>query len=512
MTAFRRILLSVLFFVVVAVGVIAAFYVLENWRGARAWAAAKHDLESRGEHLDLAHFIPRPVPDEQNLALAPFFARELGYAPDPKSGRLVISRDPPYQHDDLKSMPYGGFSPREGMHLPSPEQGFSLANFVLLQQFYRDHPIFPHHDQPGDPAEDVLLALTRYAPALDELAREAATRPLCRFPIDWYNPNPFALTLQHLNLVQELVSTLRLRASVELTAGRSADALRDVRLALRLGQVCTKQQLLIGDLVGITCTGLMLSPVWQGLAERRWSAAELAALQGDLRRLDPLADYLAAIREERACALASLEYYRTRGGLGGIGPGAPVGQLSYLTLGYAPRGWIDQNKVSIALREQTYLLGAVDLTTRRISPKIGDYDRSFYRGYSPYDIWAELIMPVFSSLRIKAARSQTWVDEAVVACALERFQLDRRTYPDDLAELVPAYLDRVPTDVIDGAFLRYTRPPEGRYRLWSVGWNEHDDGGQIVYQPGTFRAKDSEGDWVWQYAPFQPPVTSHLSK
>ena len=38
-------------------------------------------------------------------------------------------------------------------------------------------------------------------------------------------------------------------------------------------------------------------------------------------------------------------------------------------------------------------------------------------------------------------------------------------------------------------------PDEGRFVLYSVGWNEKDDGGV----PGKTRFDESEGDWVWEY-------------
>src|SRR6266852_2328973 len=52
---------------------IALFYGEENWRAWRAWNKYRHELEARGEQLDLKSFIPKPVPDEQNFAATPFF-------------------------------------------------------------------------------------------------------------------------------------------------------------------------------------------------------------------------------------------------------------------------------------------------------------------------------------------------------------------------------------------------------------------------------------------------------
>lgn len=74
---------------------------------------------------------------------------------------------------------------------------------------------------------------------------------------------------------------------------------------------------------------------------------------------------------------------------------------------------------------------------------------------------------------------------------LERHRLAHGGYPETLDALVPQYLEKVPHDIIGGRPLKYSRTPEGKYHLYSIGWNEKDDGGI----PG---ASDTEGDWVWE--------------
>src|SRR5262245_45161880 len=45
---------------------IAAYYLVENWQGKRAWENYKNKLEAKGEHLDLDFYVPPPVTDDQN--------------------------------------------------------------------------------------------------------------------------------------------------------------------------------------------------------------------------------------------------------------------------------------------------------------------------------------------------------------------------------------------------------------------------------------------------------------
>ena len=85
-----------------------------------------------------------------------------------------------------------------------------------------------------------------------------------------------------------------------------------------------------------------------------------------------------------------------------------------------------------------------------------------------------------------------------MAIALERFRLAQGEYPGTLDALPPRYIEKVPQDIINGEPLHYRRFFDGKFLLYSVGWNETDDNGQVV----TTKAgaiDNSKGDWVWKY-------------
>ena len=60
---------------------------------------------------------------------------------------------------------------------------------------------------------------------------------------------------------------------------------------------------------------------------------------------------------------------------------------------------------------------------------------------------------------------------------------------------IEAFVSQSPHDVITGEPYKYRRTDDGRFILYSVGWNEKDDGGV----PGKSDFDDKEGDWVSQY-------------
>jgi len=84
---------------------------------------------------------------------------------------------------------------------------------------------------------------------------------------------------------------------------------------------------------------------------------------------------------------------------------------------------------------------------------------------------------------------QTSVNQATVACALERFRLANRVYPETLDPLVPAFLARIPHDAVSGRPLIYQAVDRGTFILRGVGPNGTDD-----------RKKKNPDDWLWTYS------------
>jgi hypothetical protein len=78
--------------------------------------------------------------------------------------------------------------------------------------------------------------------------------------------------------------------------------------------------------------------------------------------------------------------------------------------------------------------------------------------------------------------------------------------PGALQELVPHYMEKLPHDIITGQSLKYKRTEDGHYAIYSVGWDEEDDGGLTGFKKGEsdfpFRKGEhgvpEKGDWVWR--------------
>ena len=96
---------------------------------------------------------------------------------------------------------------------------------------------------------------------------------------------------------------------------------------------------------------------------------------------------------------------------------------------------------------------------------------------TPFNFLAAMALPNFVKATQTTARNQTLANEAFIACGLERYRLAQGEYPETLEALVPQFAEKLPHDIIGGQPLKYHRAANGGFVLYSVGWNEKDDGG-----------------------------------
>lgn len=247
----------------------------ENWRGKRAWENYRRAAESRGERFDLASLVP-PVPDDQNFFCAPIVASAINWKPK--------------QNADEWKNPEANASNRMNFNIWRGE----MANWVTnggswqkgrltdLKEWqaafrkYSETPEaktngFPVATQPQPPAADVLLALSVFTPALEEL-RQASLRPAARIPLNYENGFDAAgELLPWLANMKRCAQFLQLRTLAELQDGQNEAALADVKLLVRVTDCIRSQPFLISHLVRIAMMAINLQPIYEGLAQHRWS-------------------------------------------------------------------------------------------------------------------------------------------------------------------------------------------------------------------------------------------------
>jgi hypothetical protein len=135
----------------------------------------------------------------------------------------------------------------------------------------------------------------------------------------------------------------------------------------------------------------------------------------------------------------------------------------------------------------------VDVAAGRIQSSIGWSDLSGLPLDSPSQELLQQQSMWWGAYPASVAFAQTSVNQATIACALERFRLANRVYPETLEQLVPALLKRVPHDAVSGRPMIYQPAGEGSFILRGVGPNGTDD-----------RKNKSSDDWLWTYSTNTP--------
>jgi hypothetical protein len=357
-------------------------------------------------------------------------------------------------------------------------------------------------------APAVLEGLKTNEMVLAEL-RDASRRPYSRYPVVYDLDNPWGILLPHLGNAKKACQRLQLKACAELAIGRSDEALADVKLSLYLADSVKTEPFLISYLVRLACVQLAMQPVWEGLAEHAWSDAQLQELETCFQQYDFVADLKRPLGAEQAAGILTVELTRKNGihywnDISNSESTTPSGhRIANLIDLLVASGWYHQEEFNYCRMFHMLLGTNLDPAKKQISPKQvesnkGEFGRVLGSpGFSRvihHRLIAALLLPALGRVPMKAAIAQTAVDEAVLACALERCRLANGQFPETLEALVPRFISELPNDVISGEPYKYHLTNDGQFVLYSVGWNEKDDGGV----PGKTLFDEKEGDWVWQ--------------
>ncbi len=481
---------------------LALFFAVENWRGVREWNRVRAELVARGEPLTFTGLVPPMPPDDENFAMSPFFAGVLDKTIDPETGKPRWQLWQAKRKDQIRSQ----LSPL-GLNL---EGTWRLGE--RLRVVWREFELKQLATELGVPLITnepfgVLRQLIARGDAELKEIEKALDRPHSQFPLH-YEDNVSAI-LPHIGELKRLARLFTFRALASLDGKEPAAALADILTALRLADTIKNEPTLVSQLYREGMVNLALQPIWEGLAGRVWTEEQIRKLQMQLGTIDVLSGYQLGMRGERIVGTELAEIAEQERSYSRLGRAnapnyyPPSEQLEDRLIDLAPRGWYLHNKAFIARLLMNYGVPAVDPAGRRVYLDRAREYRSIYESTVANTrklFIARLILPDVEKAVVRFANDQACLDQAVVACALERHRLATGRYPAELAALVPAYLPSLPNDLLDGQPLRYRREGDS-FVLYSIGANETDDGGQVGFKElkkGRDWRRD-EGDWVWSY-------------
>jgi hypothetical protein len=266
-----------------------------------------------------------------------------------------------------------------------------------------------------------------------------------------------------------------------------------------------KPMFLVSAMINVAVTGLYVDTIADGFQKHAWQEPQFAALQKQLAEINLTPLVFESLKEGPAfaCRDAEILPLPKMASYGRFDAETWSDKIFDRLYGWLwPSGWTYQNMVNVAELDQHWLAG-FDLAHETIAPRTADSAlqnvSNFLNRKSPFRILATIAVPNFVKAEQVTAHNQTMVNEAQIACALERYKHANGNYPETLAALTPQFIEKIPHDIIGGQPLIYRTTADGKFLLYSVGWNETDDGGLDVSTQNKNGGTDfTKGDWVWK--------------
>lgn len=486
----RRLLLRVAMVVVVFVLLlaisVASFIGYQNWQSRRQWSAFQKELRQRGESLDLAAMMPGPVADAQNFAKSAAFQRFLSQ-PTAGNASTRLFRE---------SLNKSAINPNAGPGIAFHATWMQQTLTPLDQHAVWADPqfILGATQDRQKLALSVRDGLAKIDADLDAVA--AAAAQLGEFQVSTRRTaeTVYASGNRELQALEQLHFLFQIRACAQLALRRGEAAGNDVLTGLRLARLAERSPDLKSSLRVQVMLARSLQPIWEGLTDHRWNENQLAVFQRELSTFDLLAHHTNTIQR---AALAHIETWRAIPDSDQSMRSIPQGGGSYLrrrAWDWQPRSWWFVHCIQIHQAGRN-ACARVDAAAGRVA---FDFNWSDLRGLPVDSVTRELFQQSnwWMGNPALVSYAQTAVNQAIVACALERYRLARGNHPESLEQLVPTYLDALPLDFSRGRPVHYQRLASGSYELRGAGYNGIID--------GTVPADD----WVWAFTTptNQPPA------
>lgn len=452
-----------LFSLAMVLVVIGLFYAEELWRGRHAWENCKHELQSQGVKLDWASYVPATVADDENVFGVPemqrWFVKGAVRADAELFFELVF---PTNDVPDLKAL--------------TPES--ATAYLKTRDKFQR------HFD----------------------IIRQALQRPSAQFKGSY--ADPLRAPVPNLMSAFGLIRTFSLSSKCHRFLGRSAEALNDLDFLNDCSRVLLeepKPATMLGVWLDATMRRVFANEIGDGIRSQSWSEVQLAHFQDELKQINLLPQLSQALEFEREAVCeegvkqSPQRLMRKNFDMNGLRINYP--QLARWNEWYAelmPRGWMYQGAAK-CVRNETRAIGGIEPAEQIVHADKLDAAARGFASLSPHDApktfvgdWPGADLDIAKACQT-AAFAQTRVNLAVIACSLERYHLAKGEYPKTLEALAPQFIEKIPHDVIGGGPLHYRRADDGKFVLYSIGWNGRDDNGQA----GSSEYPYTNGDWVW---------------
>lgn len=337
-----------------------------------------------------------------------------------------------------------------------------------------------------------------------EAIRTALQRPCARLEGDY--SHPFSQPIPNFVTVRMVAQTLAQKVQCHLLLNQPDEALRELTLlhdfrALLELEPTGQPMTLVTAMINVALVGLYETVVADGFRLGIWQETQITELikqQSEIELTPPMIDAMKSHQGALTFMLlgskdVSGSFFRATHGEK-IGLFRRLKSPEWLMFDVAPSGWVHQNTVVVASLQQKFI-EALSSSRELIDPSAWketmNHMTEVLDNPSPYNLVARIAIPSLSKAMETTGMNQSKVHQGLIACGLERYRAAEGEYPETLQALTPRFLQKIPADIIGGQPMKYQRTDDGKFLLYSVGWDEKDDGGV------TSENVNKPKDWVW---------------
>ena len=319
--------------------------------------------------------------------------------------------------------------------------------------------------------EEMKILIAQYVADNNEalkLLHAAASIEHSRYPIDL--SAGFETNVPNLSELRGAVFLLKLEAILHTENGEGNLAVRSAKSCFGIARSLTKEPIMVSQLVRSACQSLAVTTIEYCINRIEFADEQLVELIDCVQNAECISDMSCAFVGERCMGIS---FFKAPGSvnpdlINGI-PFRPILEL-YKAIGLADADEI----VYLDLMDGYIKSGQLPLEKRLDAVKSVE---ARLQSTSKAHILLHVMMPALSRITTIDIRNIAQLRTARAGLAIERYRLAAGGLPDTLTNLVPTYLNAVPTDPFDGKNLRYKKLETG-FMVYSIGEDQIDDGGK----------------------------------
>ena len=336
-------------------------------------------------------------------------------------------------------------------------------------------------------AEDSQLAaaeafLVKYDATLQAALAAAREEGQCRFPMEF--EKGVAMLLEHVQKMRGVQRLLALRVRTRAVQGDIDGALEALQAMYAAAQTLQQEMCLVEHLVRLALVGSALEETEWLQEQKQLNEAQLAKLQQRVTAIDAKSGLTTGVIGERAIVYHTFHH---------LGPASKdlFGGASPLPLTF---GAVDGKLARpVDCLKSLELLGEVVEASREPFPEarrkadaVNSKLIKLAGTRNPLErmqyMVTLLMLPATQSAFDATARGLAQREVVLTAIAARRYRLKHGSFPAQLSDLVPDFLDATPLDPFTGRPLKLIQAG-GDLVIYSVGKDGIDNGGQGALLP-----------------------------